>query len=195
MVRPVFYATFLLDRSLYGADPVGYHLLNLLLHLGSGLILYRLLTRAVPDEASSIPLWTALLFLIHPMATETVTYISGRASGLMAFFYLFAFLLYIKASEHPDAVRLRRLYLSGSVASFLLAIGSKETAVTFPLALLLWDLLIRRLRGTSLRTVILFRHPPFWVVLVLPLDGPGAILAIPLSRSSVSPYAPSGTMC
>jgi len=167
MVRPMLYATFLLDRLLYGANPAGYHFLNLLLHLGSGLILYRLLTRAVPDETSSIPFWTALLFLIHPITTETVTYISGRASGLMAFFYLFAFFLYIKASEHQDAMKIRRLYLSGAVLSLILSLGSKETAVTFPLALLLWDLLIRRLRGTPLRTTILSGHLPFWIVLLL----------------------------
>ncbi len=167
MVRPVFYATFLIDRSLYGIQPAGYHLLNLLLHLGSGFLVFQILTRAVSEEARHVPYWAALLFLIHPMATETVTYISGRASGLMAFFYLFAFFLYIKASEHPDAVMLRRLYLSGAIASFLSAIGSKETAVTFPLILLLWDLLIRRLRGPSLRVAVLSRHPPFWIVLVL----------------------------
>ena len=167
MVRPMLYATFLLDRLLYGANPAGYHFLNLLLHLGSGLILYRLLTRAVPDDTSSIPFWTALLFLIHPITTETVTYISGRASGLMAFFYLFAFFLYIKASEHQDVMKIRRLYLSGAVLSLILSLGSKETAVTFPLALLLWDLLIRRLRGMPLRTTILSGHLPFWIVLLL----------------------------
>jgi tetratricopeptide (TPR) repeat protein len=101
------------------------------------------------------------------MATETVTYISGRASGLMAFFYLFAFFLYIKASEHPDAVMPRRLYLAGSVLSLVFSLGSKETAVTFPLVLLLWDLLIRRLRGTPLRVTILSRHLPFWMVFLL----------------------------
>jgi hypothetical protein len=90
MVRPALYATFLLDRSLYGTNPTGYHLLNLLLHLGSGLLIYRILTTAVRDERSSVPFWTALVFLIHPIATETVTYISGRASGLMAFLYLLA---------------------------------------------------------------------------------------------------------
>jgi tetratricopeptide (TPR) repeat protein len=167
MVRPVLYVTFLLDRSLFGLDPAGYHLLNLLLHLGSGLLIYRILSSAVMDKHSPVPSWTALLFLIHPIATETVTYISGRASGLMAFFYLLAFFLYLKASEQSDTGARRRLYLSGSVASFLLAIGSKETAVTFPLALLLWDLLIRRHRGVSLRARILSGHLPFWIVLFL----------------------------
>ena len=167
MVRPVLYSTFLFDRSLYGTNPAGYHLLNLLLHLGSGLLVYLILNRAVTEETKDVPFWTALLFLIHPMATETVTYISGRASGLMAFLYLFAFFLYIKASEHPDAVMPRRLYLSGSVLLLIFSLGSKETAVTFPLALLLWDLLIRRLRGTLLRTAILSGHLPFWMVLLL----------------------------
>jgi protein O-mannosyl-transferase len=167
MVRPVLYATFLLDRSLYGNSPAGYHLFNLLLHLGSGLLVYLILTRAVTNKSTSVPFWTAVLFLIHPITTETVTYISGRASGLMTFFYLFAFFLYIKASEHPDAVTLSRLYLSGAVLSLVLSLGSKETAVTFPLALLLWDLLIPRLRGTSLRATILSGHLPFWVVVLL----------------------------
>lgn len=167
MVRPVLYATFLFDRSVYGTNPAGYHLLNLLLHMGSGLLIYLIFTRAEKENDSLIPFWIALLFLIHPIATETVTYISGRASGLMTFFYLFAFFLYIKVSEHSDAVKLRWLYLSGSVLSLVLSLGSKETAVTFPLALLLWDLLMRRLKGPSLRSAILSGHLPFWIVLLL----------------------------
>jgi protein O-mannosyl-transferase len=167
MVRPVLYATFLFDRSLYGTNPAGYHLLNLLLHLGSGLLIYRILSRAVTEEIRLVPFLTALLFLIHPITTETVTYISGRASGLMAFFYLFAFFLYIKVSEHQDSTKLRRLYLSGSVLMLILSLGSKETAVTFPLALLFWDLLVRRLKGPSLRSAILSGHLPFWIVLLL----------------------------
>ncbi len=96
----------------------GYHLLNLLLHLGSGLLIYCIIARAVADERSVVPFWTSLLFLIHPIATETVTYISGRASGLMTFFYLLAFFLYIKASEEFRTALPRRFYLSGAVASF-----------------------------------------------------------------------------
>lgn len=167
MVRPVLYATFLLDLSLYGTNPAGYHLLNLLLHLGSGLLIYRIVTSAVRDERSSVPLWIALVFLIHPIATETVTYISGRASGLMTFLYLLAFFLYIKASEEFSTTLPRRYYLSGAIACFLLSIGSKETAVTLPIILLLWDVLIRRLRGAQLSTAIVFRHSPFWGILLL----------------------------
>jgi tetratricopeptide (TPR) repeat protein len=165
MVRPVLYATFLIDRSLYGLNPVGYHLLNLMLHLGSGFLLYRILTNAVRDEAATIPFWAALIFLIHPIATETVTYISGRASGLMAFFYLLALYLYIRASQQPNGST--RLYLSGAAVSFLLSIGSKETAVTFPVILLLWDGLIRGKRGSDLRAALISHHLPFWILLLL----------------------------
>jgi protein O-mannosyl-transferase len=167
MVRPVLYATFLMDRALYGENPMGYHLLNLFLHLGSGVFVYRILARAVTQDALRLPFWASLLFLIHPIQTEAVTYISGRATGLMAFFYLLALFLYIKASEVQDAPKAYRLYLSGAIASFAMSLGSKETAMTFPLMLLLWDTVIGRLSRRSLRAAILSRHLPFWIVLLL----------------------------
>ena len=168
MVRPVLYATFLIDRALYGESPTGYHFLNLLLHLGSGLFVYRIFTRAVMEEETRhVPFWTSTLFLIHPIQTEAVTYISGRASGLMSFFYLLALFFYIKATEVEDTSKAYRVYLSGAIASFVLSLGSKETAMTFPLALLLWDMVIYRLRGASLRAAVLSRHLAFWIVLLL----------------------------
>ena len=121
MVRPVLYATLLLDRTLYGTNPTGYHLSNLL-HLGSGMLIYFILTRVVTEKTRQVPFWTALLFLIHPIHTETVTYVSGRASGLMSFLYLLALLFYIKASE---AHAMRGLYRSGAIVAFVLSIGAE----------------------------------------------------------------------
>lgn len=167
MVRPVLYATFLVDRSLYGALATGYHLLNLLLHLGCGLLIYRILSRAIPEEASPIPFWTALSFLIHPIQNEAVTYISGRATGLMAFFYLLALFFYIEAAAHPRGSVSHRRYVFGALLSFVLALGSKETAMTFPLALLLWDIVIRGLDWASLRKTVLPNYLPFWLVLIV----------------------------
>ena len=126
---------------------------------------HRTLTRVVTEKTRQVPFWTALLFLVHPIHTETVTYVSGRASGLMSFLYLLALLFYIKASE---AHAMRGLYRSGAIVAFVLSIGAKETAITFPFVLLLWDLLVHRVRGgASLRAAILRRHLPFWVVLLL----------------------------
>ncbi|HSC55705.1 MAG TPA: tetratricopeptide repeat protein [Nitrospira sp.] len=164
IVRPVLYATLLSDRALYGVNAAGYHLLNLLFHLLSGILVYFILTRAVTSETRQVPFWTALLFLVHPIQTETVTYISGRASGLMALLYLLAFFCYIKASEVREASTRRGCLQLGAIVAFVMSMGAKETAMTFPFMLLLWDLLIRRLRGASLRASVVSGHVPFWAV-------------------------------
>lgn len=165
MVRPVLYASFFTDRSLYGASPTGYHVLNLLFHLGSGFLIYRILVRAVGEELRYVPFWTALLFLIHPITTETVTYISGRATGLMGFLYLLALAFYIEATASQRERVPSRMYLFGALLSFVLALGSKETAMTLPFALPLWDILVRRLDRAEFRQRFFSCHLPFWSVL------------------------------
>lgn len=165
MVRPILYATFLLDRWIYGEAAWGYHALNLLLHVGSVLLLYRILLRAAPKDLPRLPFWTALLFLIHPLQTETVTYVSGRASGLMSFWYLLGLFLYIKDGERGKGGISPSWYAAGTWVSFALALGSKETAVTFPAALLAWDVLVRRLQGPALRRAWVSRHLPLWLIL------------------------------
>lgn len=165
MVRPVLHATFLSDRALYGNNPAGYHLLNFMLHVASALLVYWILSFAVTDSDRTVPFWTTLVFFIHPLTTETVTYISGRASGLMACFYLSAFFLYIKASNAEDHAPVRRRYLGGAIVSYLLSFGAKETAMTFPLVLLLWDMLIQHRDAVSLRRTFFINQVPFWIVL------------------------------
>jgi tetratricopeptide (TPR) repeat protein len=167
MVRPMLHATFLLDRSLYGSNPSGYHVLNFVLHCASAVLVYRILALAVTERDEAIPFWTSLVFFIHPLTTETVTYISGRASGLMAFFYLLAFYLYIQGSTGQGHDPVRRLCLVGAVAAFLLSFGSKETAMTFPLVLLLWEALIRRHDHGFLRRGLFATHLPFWIVVAV----------------------------
>ena len=167
MVRPFLHLTFFIDRSFYADTATGYHVLNLLLHLGCGLLIYGILRHAVTEEAQSVPFWTALVFLIHPIGTETVTYISGRASGLMAFWYLLALFLYIKDLNDTSGRVILRPYQAGALICCVLSLASKETAVTFPLALLLWEVLIRRLRGLSLRAAMLSHHSPFWLITIV----------------------------
>lgn len=167
MVRPVLYATLFVDRSFYGHSATGYHALNLLLHLGAGFLIHRILSRAVTEKWRHVPFWTALLFLIHPIQTEVVTYISGRASGLMGFFYLLALALYVKGTASQPGEARSRGYLLGALLAFVLALGSKETAMTFPLALVLWDVLIRRFDRVAFRKRFVPNHLPFWLVLLV----------------------------
>ncbi|MDH5775067.1 MAG: tetratricopeptide repeat protein [Nitrospirota bacterium] len=168
MVRPVLYGTFLWDRFLFADSAWGYHFINIGLHLVSGLLVYWIVLRARTDDSPSIAFWTAIIFLVHPLTTETVTYLSGRASGLMTCFYLLAFLLYLKGTEEGRREAKHKVWFIAAMVAFLLAMASKETAVTFPLALLLWDILVRRLHGRALGSLFLSCHVPFWsMVLVM----------------------------
>lgn len=168
-IRPLVKLTFLFDRRLYGDQPTGYHLLNLLFHLGSGLLLYGLLRMAVRMTAPTqelnsfgLPFWTALLFLIHPIGTETVTYISGRPTGMMTFFYLAAFSLYVSAVSGEQSRQQFYWHYGGALLCFVLALLCKEAAVTLPITLLLWELIIYR-RSSEPFSAFIRRRLPAWL--------------------------------
>ena len=176
-IRPLVKLTFLIDRRLYGDHPAGYHLLNLFFHMGSGLLLYRLLrsagTMTTPSpgqERVAVPFWATLLFLLHPIGTETVTYISGRPTGMMTFFYLAALSLYLRAVSEEAPGRRFTWHYWGALLCFVSALLSKEVAVTLPVTLLLWELIIRRRRSEPLGAFIRRHLPvwlPFWGILLL----------------------------
>jgi tetratricopeptide (TPR) repeat protein len=175
MIRPVLKLTFLIDRRLYGENPAGYHLLNVLLHCANGLLVYGILYHAascvpVPNAkfVRRLPLWTALLFSLHPVETETVTYLSGRATGLMACCCLLSLYLFLCATE-PGTPRRKFLWgYGGALLCFVLALLSKEAAVTLPCILLLWHVVFRQ-GAPDHRSYSWRPHLPFWAVLLLGL--------------------------
>ena len=126
---PLLYTTFWLEHKLWGLAPLGYHLVNLLLHTGVVLLLWRLLRRlGVPGA------WfAAAVFAVHPLHVESVAWIIGRKDILATVFYLAAVLAYIRFAE------MRRWgdYLL-AMALFVLGLLSKSITVTLPVALLLW---------------------------------------------------------
>jgi hypothetical protein len=130
--RPLQSLSLLFDYSLWRLNPFGYHLTNLLLHIFNAIIIYFLI--GIISKSRKISLLTSLLFLVHPIQTQAVTYISGRADPLATLFFLLAFYFYIRS------ITLKELtpYL-GSLLFFLLALLSKEIALIFPLVLLLYD--------------------------------------------------------
>jgi hypothetical protein len=144
-IRPFTKATFLVDLCLYGNRPAGYHALNLLLHLASGLLLFRILTHSAFKGADRpIAFWTTLLFLPHPMATETVTYISGRPTGLMTCAYLTAFWLFLEARNVEMGSARQKIVLAWAVVCLTLALLAKEVAIVFPALLLLYEAVLGR---------------------------------------------------
>lgn len=132
--RPIQALTYMGDYHLWGKVPFGFHLTNLLLHLTDAILLYYLLASMTNLQVAFI---AGLLFVVHPLQTEAITYIAGRADPLALGFMLAAFLCYRRSMAHPG-IGLWRL---ASLAAFGLALLSKEMASIFPALLILYDLI------------------------------------------------------
>ena len=159
-VRAVLKASYVLNWTL-DPGPLGFHFVNIALHALNTVLLFFIGKRLIPDNVRnysvSPALLAALLFALHPMQTEAVTYISGRSSSLMATFYLGALLAYVRGAHWTISCLL-----------FVLAVATRETAVTLPAALLL----IEVCRGTAWRTIVQ-RQAAHWALLVA---GAGVVL-------------------
>ena len=147
-IRPLLKFTYTLNWT-SGMGISGFHLLNLIIHTINALMIYSLslrLMERVSGRRKAIII--SILWAIHPVQTEVVTYISGRSSSFMAMFYLGSLLLYVYGTEKQSRIF---TYLASPVL-FIMAVLTKETALIFPLALLLWDL--TQQRWINLITVI-----------------------------------------
>src|SRR5438309_2028693 len=153
---PLTWMTLGLDYLLWGMNPLGYHLTNLLLHAANAVVFFfvvrRLLTRALPSPSergyalavsSGV---AALVFAIHPLRVESVAWATERRDVLSGLFYLVAILVYLRACK--QGARGRGWYWL-SVAAFVGALLSKSMVVNLPVVLLILDVYpLRRLGGT-----------------------------------------------
>ena len=123
--RPLVSLSFMADFYLWRLNPWGYHLTNTSLHAANSLLSYFLMRAYVSPTTALIG---SVLFAVHPIHTEAVTHISGRADLLMSFFILSGVLLFVRSERYGSVF----LYLL-SLPLFFLALLSKETAMIFPL--------------------------------------------------------------
>jgi len=140
--RPLVTLSYFMDYAIWKLKPFGFHLTNLLLHTLNGILIYLLLR--LMNEVSiklkagrALSLLTAIIFLIHPINTEAVNVISFREDLLTLFFFLLSFIFFIQADRKEN--RSGIFYLS-SLFAYLLALFSKEMAITLPIILLLYDI-------------------------------------------------------
>jgi tetratricopeptide (TPR) repeat protein len=128
---PLTYTTFYVERHLWGLNPMGYHLVNLLLHAANAFLVWRVLMRLRVSGA-----WlAAALFALHPVQVESVAWITERKNVLMGFFFLLTLWAWLKFIA-TQSKRPWRFYLLALVF-FVLALLAKTTACTLPAALLL----------------------------------------------------------
>ena len=142
-IRPLLKFTYTLNWT-SGLGLFGFHLVNVTLHAANAVMLFFLAARiGAPSASRFAALLPALLFAVHPVQTEAVTYISGRSVSLMAFFYLGSLLVYLRGRERES----RLLLHAASPILFLLAVASKEVALTLPFALVLCEAARRERKG------------------------------------------------
>jgi len=155
-VRPVVYLSIMFNYALSGLNVIGWHIFNIAVHIANSFFMYLLvlwtlnrpmLVKEYGDKARRMALFAALLFGVHPIQTESVTYIITRTELLATFFYLATFLLFIKGTEKN-----KYLYYVGATFTSLCAMGSKEWAVTLPAVLILYDYLF--LAGGSVKSLL-----------------------------------------
>ncbi len=147
--RPILLWTFALNNTLHKGQVFGFHLLNLLLHVLVVVLIFFILQktqtircRSVAGETRLVfPFLAALLFAVHPLNTDSVSYIASRSTLLATFFYLltlYIFLQMFSLAEGRGKI-LARWVLGSLVAAGLFAgLASKLIAVTLPALLLLW---------------------------------------------------------
>jgi Flp pilus assembly protein TadD len=160
-MRPLFFASLGFDSQRQGLSPRGFHVTSLLLHLVCGLLVYVLVRRALVRSAVTSPraalaasasggadpaaLAGAAVFLLHPLQSESIIYIWGRA-GILAALFSFAALLLVPwpSARAGRTVAAPVRWVAAPVAAAL-ALGAKEDPVALPLlALIVWVVLERR---------------------------------------------------
>lgn len=165
--RKVTFFTFALNYHLHGLNLQGYHAFNLMVHLTSGLLVYLLavFTLQTPSGRNGgpeaghpglakqlVPLFTSLLFVVHPLQTQAVTYICQRFTSLATMLCLLALVLYIRwrlgvarngqpDSQDPAALRGHGAWVLYclSLVSTVLAMFTKEISFTLPLIIILYE--------------------------------------------------------
>jgi tetratricopeptide (TPR) repeat protein len=142
--RPLLNLSFALDYALHGTEVWGYLAVNLAIHTLAGLLLYGIMRRTLRlpplgdrfgETSTGLALAAALLWTVHPLQTESVTYLVQRAESLVGLFYLLVVYAVVRGVESPRA---RGWYATAIAACWLGAI-TKEVIVTAPIFVLLYD--------------------------------------------------------
>jgi len=140
---PTFYISVVLDRYLWGITPYGFHLSNIIFHSTATVLLYLMVLTVLSEfrteKKEQIALFSSLLFAVHPMHVESVSWIAGRTDIICGLFLFLAFISHIISYKVYLATLL-------SAFSFFLSLLSKEVAIVFPLITLSFDLLTLKLK-------------------------------------------------
>jgi protein O-mannosyl-transferase len=144
--RPVGNISFALNYYFHKDAPAGYHLVNIIIHVVSGILLWLFLKKTLQLKSvrsefispGGIALLGSLLWLVNPLQTQSVTYIMQRLNSLSAMFFMLSFLLYLNGRLQSRTARKWGWFL-GSALAWFLALGCKQNAATLPFFIFLYE--------------------------------------------------------
>jgi tetratricopeptide (TPR) repeat protein len=172
--RRIVNLSLAVNYALGGLNVWGYHVVNLAIHILGALVLYGVVRRTLlcaslreryGDEAGWLALAVALIWVVHPLQSESVTYLMERSESLMGFFFLLTLYCVTRGAMSSD----QRGWYAAAIVSCALGMGSKEVMVVAPLTVLLYD---RTFLSRSFREALRARAALYaglsgcWLVLV-----------------------------
>jgi tetratricopeptide (TPR) repeat protein len=182
--RPVGYLTFALNYSVMQDEKTtGYHVVNLAIHALNALLVYALIVftfrtpnmegSSLRSRAPTVAFFSALLFAVHPVQTEAVTYIVQRLASLATLFYLLSLVMYIKWRLEGREKTRRWFFYGVSIVSAVLAMKTKEIAFTLPLIITLYEMMF--FRGKSGGRFPIGIIPLLLTMLIIPISMVGTV--------------------
>src|SRR5215467_1893339 len=157
--RPLFGLSLAINYAISGLDVWSYHVFNVIVHVLAALTLFgivrrslrtRILAERFAEHSTALAFAVAMIWLVHPLQTESVTYISQRCESLMGLFYLLTLYCFIRSTSSNRS----RLWLGAAIITCTAGMLSKQVIVTAPLVVLIFDVLF--LSATLCRSSALF---------------------------------------
>ncbi|HEY3226908.1 MAG TPA: tetratricopeptide repeat protein, partial [Planctomycetota bacterium] len=171
--HPLTWLTFGLDYTLWGMNPFGYHLVNLLLHAANAALFYRvvlvLLERggrfALSDLSTHLAAAAgALFFAVHPLRVESVAWITERRDVLSGFFILISILAWLRWTGEGEG---RGRWYAIALGAFALSLLSKAWGITFPIVLIILDIYPLRRFDADLWDEVVREKIPFFALAIV----------------------------
>lgn len=181
--RVIGYLTFAANYKFHALNVIGYHIVNLIIHISTALLVYMfvLYTFRTPffincnstkDDigikySMLIPLFSALIFISHPIQTQAVTYIVQRFTSLATMFIMLSLVCYVRFRLYPPLTVVRTVLYTTSITSAVVAMLTKEISFTLPIIIVFYELLFF---NEILKKRILYIIPFLLTMLIIPYN-------------------------
>lgn len=171
--RPVVSTSYAIDYAIWKLNPLGFHLTNIIIHVINCLLLYKFLIiifgqKKKTEKSSRLRVFIlvgTVIFAIHPIHTEAVSWVSGRTDLLAFTFIMASFINYLGYSEEDSALN-KKIKFTLTCLFYCISLFAKEVAITLPVMIVLYDLIIKKY---NLKTLLKERRYIYLLLILISL--------------------------